>query len=100
MHSKTAVLNVLLLTGFTAGPQSRCQLEAIQTEGSSFVSRRIVVNMSANSSNHRANEAVEKTILDKGLGKKHSQYLIIMVALDAASSFILFHAARSLELPE
>ena len=42
-----------------------------------------------------ANKAVEKAIVDKSLVKKRSKYL---VALDAASSFIPFHAARSLEL--
>ena len=41
---------------------------------------------------------VEKAIMDKGLGKIRSQYFIFMVALDAASSFLLFHAAQSLEL--
>jgi len=36
---------------------------------------------------------VEMAIMDKGLDKKCGQYFIFMVALDAASSFILFHAA-------
>ena len=47
-----------------------------------------------------ANKAVEKAVVDNGLGKKHGQYFMNMVASDAASSFVLFHAARSLELLE
>ena len=50
--------------------------------------------MSANAAaNHPANKAVEKAIVDKGLGKKCDQYFIFMVALVAASSFVLFHTA-------
>ena len=30
--------------------------------------------MSANASDHSANKAVEKAIMDKGLGKKRGQY--------------------------
>ena len=45
-----------------------------------------------------ANKAVEKTVMDKGFGKKRVQYFIFMVASDAASCFVLFHAARSLEI--
>ena len=54
------------------------------------------VNMFANPSNHPANMAVEKANVDKG-HKKCSQYFIFMVALDAASSSVLFHAALSFE---
>ena len=39
-----------------------------------------------------ANKVVEKAIVDKGLHKKHGQYFAFMVALDAASSFVLFYA--------
>ena len=45
-----------------------------------------------------ANKAVEKAVVDKGLGKKCGQYFIYMVASYEASSFILFHAVRSFEL--
>ena len=47
-----------------------------------------------------ANKAVEKAVIDKGLDKKYGQYFISMVASDAASCFVLFNAARSLELIE
>ena len=50
---------------------------------------RIVVNMSASASHHPANKAVEKAIVDKGLGKKCAQYS------NVASSFVLFHVARA-----
>ena len=72
----------------------------LQAEEWSSSSWRIVVNMSANASDCPANKAVEKAIVEKGLGKKHGQYFIFMVALDAASSFVLFHAGRCLELLE
>ena len=47
-----------------------------------------------------ANKAVEKAIVDKGLGKKRGEYFIFMVALDAASSFMLFYFTQRLELLE
>ena len=47
--------------------------------------------MSANASDCHANKAEEKAVVDKGLGKKHGQYFIFMVASDAASSFVLIH---------
>ena len=40
-----------------------------------------------------ANQVLEKSIVDKGLSKKHGQYFIFMVASNAAGCFILFHAA-------
>ena len=43
------------------------------------------------------NKAVEKAIVNKGLGKKRDQYFILMVASEAASLFVLFYA-RGLEL--
>ena len=36
---------------------------------------------------------VEKAVMNIGLGKKHGQYFIFIVALDAAICFVLFHAA-------
>ena len=56
--------------------------------------------MSANASDRPANEAVEKAIVEKGLGKKRGQYFIFMVASDTASSFVFFQTGRSLELLE
>ena len=53
--------------------------------------------MSANASDRPANEAVEKAIVGKGLGKKRGQYFIFMVASDTASCFVFFHTGRSLE---
>ena len=53
--------------------------------------------MFANISDRPANKAFEKVIVDKGLGKKSSQYFISMVAMDAPSSFVLFHALKVLE---
>ena len=47
-----------------------------------------------------ANEVGKKAIVDKGLGKKRGLYFIFIVASVAASSFVLFHAALSLELLE
>ena len=47
-----------------------------------------------------ANKVVEKAIVDKDLSKKRGQYFIFMVAVDAASCFVPFYAARSLELLE
>ena len=46
----------------------------------------------AASSLHNIKE-VEKAVMNIGLGKKHGQYFIFIVALDAASCFVLFHAA-------
>ena len=47
-----------------------------------------------------ANNVVEKAVIDKGLGKKHSQYFMFMVASDAVNTFVLFDATSSLELVE
>ena len=47
--------------------------------------------MSANASDRPANKAEEKAVVEKGLGKKHSQYFIFMVASDAVNSFVLVH---------
>ena len=41
--------------------------------------------MSANASDCPANKAEEKTVVDKGLGKKHGQYFIFMQALSYSS---------------
>ena len=46
----------------------------------------------AASSLHNIKE-VEKAVMNIGLGKKHGQYFIFIVASDAASCFVLFHAA-------
>ena len=48
-------------------------------------------NMSANASDRPANKAEEKAVVEKGLGKKHGQYFIFMVASDAVNSFVLVH---------
>ena len=53
--------------------------------------------MCANASDRLANTAVEKAIVHKNLGKKR-QYFIFIVTSVVASSFVLFHAARSLKL--
>ena len=53
--------------------------------------------MSANISDRPANKALEKVIVDEGLGKKSSRYFISIVALDAPSSFVLFHELKVLE---
>ena len=47
-----------------------------------------------------ANKEAEKAVMDIGLGKKRRLYFIFIVALDAASCFVLFHAARGLKLLE
>ena len=52
--------------------------------------------MLANISDRPAKKALE-VIVDKGLGKKSSRYFISMVASDAPTSFVLFHALKVLE---
>ena len=47
-----------------------------------------------------AKKGVDKAIVDKSLGKKCGHYIIVMVPLDTASSFVLFQALSSLELLE
>ena len=92
VHTKTFVMNALLLTWFNA--HSRSQFEATS-------SRRVVFQIPKDRCQHVCQRKqlplrtrpVEKAIVDKGLGKKHNQYFIFMVASDAASSFVLFHAA-------
>ena len=54
--------------------------------------------MSANASGRLANTALEKAIVHKKTGLRSGQYFIFMVISVAASSFVLFHDARSLEL--
>ena len=91
VHTK-AILNALLLTRFTTSPHMRCQFQATS-------SQRVVFQIPKDHCQHAclANKVVEKAIVEKpivdeGLGKKCSQYMcfIFMVALDVASSFILF----------
>ena len=53
--------------------------------------------MSANITDRPASKALEKVLVDKGFGKKSSRYFISMVASDAPSSFVLFHALKVLE---
>ena len=60
--------------------------------------RTILVNVSANASDCLANTAWRRAFVHKNLGKKRSVYFIFMVDPAAASSFVLFHAARNLEL--
>ena len=79
MLPKTAVLKALLLTRFTA-------LVLIGNVNSKLLQAK---EWSANASDHPTNKAVEKAIVDKGLGKKHGQYFIFSFA----SSFVVFHAA-------
>ena len=55
--------------------------------------RTIVVNMSAKARDPPAYKTVKKVIMDEGPDNKCGQYFIFMIALDAASSFVLFHAA-------
>ena len=55
VHTKTAVLNALLLTRFTASPHSQCHPDP---KGS-------LSTVSANASDRSANKAVEKAIVDK-----------------------------------
>ena len=54
--------------------------------------------MSANASDHVANTALEKAIVHINLGVRSSQYFIFMVTSVAASSFVVFLDAQSLEL--
>ena len=71
-------------------------LKLLQAKGCSSGSWRIIVKMFASASDHAANKAVEKFIIDKSLDKKLSKYFIFIVVWDAASSFILFHSIWSL----
>ena len=67
VHTKTAILNALLLTWFTASPYSRCQFEAI----SSLDPEGLLSTCMPTQAIALANKAVEKIIVDKGLDKKH-----------------------------
>ena len=49
--------------------------------------------MSAKASDPPAYKMVKKANMDEGPDNKCGQYFIFMIALDAASSFVLFHAA-------
>ena len=95
MYWKTAILNALLLTLFTASPHLRRQFKAtlyfMPKDGLLGPDRSCLPTQAINL------KAVEKAIVDKGL-HKCSQYSIFMIASDAASSFVLFHATQSLEL--
>ena len=87
---ESRVLNALLVS--LLFPIHDVNLQLLQAEEWSSGSRMIIVNMSVKASNHPANKAAENAIVDKCLCKKRGQYFIFMVALDAASSFVLFHA--------
>ena len=71
-------------------------LKLTQGKGLSSGFRTIVVNMSAKARDPPAYKTVKKVIMDEGPDNKCGQYFIFMIALDAASSFVLFHAAWSL----
>ena len=87
VHTKEAVLNALLvLLLFLIRMSVRSYFK--QKSGLSDP-ELIVVNMPV-----RANEA--EAIVDKCLCMKHGQYFVFMTPLNAASSFVLFHAHRSL----
>ena len=89
MHTKTAVLNRLSsLLVLTCDVNSK----VFQVEEWSSRSRTIIVNISANASDRLANTAVEKANVNK-TWVRSGQYFIFMVALVAASSFVLLHAA-------
>ena len=95
MHTKTTVLNRLgSLLVLTRDVNSK----VLQAEEWSGRSRTIVVNISANASGRLANTAVEKAIVHKKNWVRSGQYFIFIVASVAASAFVLFHDARSLEL--
>lgn len=93
--------NALLLTRFTASRHSQSWFEATSKSKGDLLdpegSLSACLPMKAIA---LANKVVEKAIVDKDLSKKRSQYFIFMVAVDAASCFVLFYAARSLELLE
>ena len=88
MDTKTTVINAVLLTRLTGSPHLQCQFKAIPD-----LERSMSTDMSANTSDHPANKAV----MGKGLGKKRVQCFKLMLASNAASSFVLFHATQSLE---
>ena len=94
MHTKTAVLNALLLSHSTASHHSRCPVKTtLQAKGLSggFPDPKESLSMCfPTQAITLANKAVEKAVVNKGLGKKYGQYLISMVALDAATFLILF----------
>ena len=69
-------------------------LKPLQVKGWSSGSRRIVVNMSANASDRPANKVMEKAVVVL------VRSMVSTLSLGAAITFILFHAARSLELLE
>ena len=92
MDTKTTVINAVLLTRLTGSPHLQCQFKAIPD-----LERSMSTDMSANTSDHPANKAVKKAIMGKGLGKKRVQCFKLMLASNAASSFVLFHATQSLE---
>ena len=100
VHTKTAVLNALLLTPFTASASLHLQRQFEVTS-----SERVVFQIPKDHCQHvcQCKRSPCKQGDGEGccgLGKKHGQYFIYMVTSGAASSFILFHAARSLELLE
>ena len=94
MHTKTAVLNALLLSRSIASHHSRCPVKTtLQAKGLSggLPDPKESLSMCLpTQAITLANKVVEKAVVNKGLGKKHGQYLIFMVALDAATSLILF----------
>ena len=94
MHTKTAVLNwlVSLLV-----PTHDVNSKVLQAEKWSSRFRTIFVNMSANASDCLVNTALEKAIMHK-TWVRSGQYFMFIVTSVAARSFVLFHAARSLEL--
>ena len=97
-HTKTAVsecsiLDLVLICTVNS--------KLLKVEGWCSRPQRVVVHTSANASDQPYTQGVEEGyMVDKGLCKKCDQYFISMVVLIAVSSFVLFHAARTLELLE
>ena len=104
VHTTTVVLNVLLLTRFTVTVLIRAMsirsyfkprdgLPDPEGSFSTCLPTQVVALV---------NKAAEKAIVNKGVVRSavSTLRLIFVVASDAASFFVLFHAARRLKLLE
>ena len=91
VHTKTAILNALLLHDSVHYFKLKGGLSDPEGSLSTCLPTQVIT---------LANNVVEKAVIDKGLGKKHSQYFKFMVASDAVNTFVLFDATSSLELIE
>ena len=80
VHTKTAVLNALLLTRFIASPHLRCQFQASYFKPKGGFpdpkgSYACLPTQEITLTNKVVEKAImEKAIVDKGLGKKCGQY--------------------------